>query len=101
MRANDKGGKRLQRLQGEEFVRRYLLHVLPTGIKLQGSQAPYGTVGLADARNQSPGHGVGPRVHGVRGQDGGGFVPVLQGGAAAMVGCQHARLGHNLIKKMG
>ncbi|OGA98015.1 MAG: hypothetical protein A3E79_04745 [Burkholderiales bacterium RIFCSPHIGHO2_12_FULL_61_11] len=33
MRANDKGGKRLQRLPGEEFVRRFLLHVLPTGIK--------------------------------------------------------------------
>lgn len=33
VRANDKGGKRLQRLPGAEFVRRYLLHVLPTGIK--------------------------------------------------------------------
>jgi hypothetical protein len=33
VRANDKGGKRLVRLPGEEFVRRFMLHVLPTGIK--------------------------------------------------------------------
>ncbi|UUZ70237.1 IS91 family transposase [Polaromonas sp. P2-4] len=33
VRANDKGGKRLQRLPGVEFVRRFMLHVLPTGIK--------------------------------------------------------------------
>lgn len=33
VRANDKGGKRLQRLEGTEFVRRFMLHVLPTGIK--------------------------------------------------------------------
>jgi hypothetical protein len=33
VRANDKGGKRLERLPGVEFVRRFLLHVLPTGIK--------------------------------------------------------------------
>lgn len=33
VRANDKGGKRLQRLPGVEFVRRFLLHVLPKGIK--------------------------------------------------------------------
>jgi len=33
VRANDKGGKRLERLPGLEFVRRFLLHVLPTGIK--------------------------------------------------------------------
>lgn len=33
VRANDKGGKRLQRLSGVEFVRRFMLHVLPTGIK--------------------------------------------------------------------
>jgi hypothetical protein len=33
VRANDKGGKRLERLPGAEFVRRFLLHVLPTGIK--------------------------------------------------------------------
>ncbi len=33
VRANDKGGKRLHRLEGTEFVRRYLLHVLPSGVK--------------------------------------------------------------------
>lgn len=33
VRTYDKGGKRLQRLPGDEFVRRFLLHVLPTGIK--------------------------------------------------------------------
>ena len=33
VRANEKGGKRLERLPGVEFVRRFLLHVLPTGIK--------------------------------------------------------------------
>jgi len=33
VRANDQGGKRTERLQGEEFVRRFLLHILPSGIK--------------------------------------------------------------------
>ena len=33
VRADDKGGKRLVRLDGVEFVRRFLLHVLPAGIK--------------------------------------------------------------------
>lgn len=33
VRANDKGGKRLHRLPGVEFVRRFMLHVLPRGIK--------------------------------------------------------------------
>ena len=33
VRANDHGGKRLERLDGEEFVRRFLLHILPTGLK--------------------------------------------------------------------
>ena len=33
VRTNDKGGKRLERLEGEEFVRRFLLHILPTGLK--------------------------------------------------------------------
>ena len=33
VRADEQGGKRLMRLQGEEFVRRFMLHVLPTGIK--------------------------------------------------------------------
>ena len=31
VRANDHGGKRLERLPGVEFVRRFLLHVLPGG----------------------------------------------------------------------
>ena len=33
VRADAKGGKRMVRLDGAEFVRRFLLHVLPTGIK--------------------------------------------------------------------
>ena len=33
VRADDKGGKRMHRLEGAEFVRRFLLHVLPKGIK--------------------------------------------------------------------
>ena len=33
VRAKTQGGKRLERLPGVEFVRRFLLHVLPTGIK--------------------------------------------------------------------
>jgi hypothetical protein len=33
VRANDQGAKRLERLAGEEFVRRFLLHILPTGLK--------------------------------------------------------------------
>lgn len=33
VRAKTQGGKRKERLPGTEFVRRYLLHVLPTGIK--------------------------------------------------------------------
>ena len=33
VRADDRGGKRRVRLEGGEFVRRFLLHVLPTGIK--------------------------------------------------------------------
>ena len=33
VRADDHGGKRMVRLEGTEFVRRFLLHVLPTGIK--------------------------------------------------------------------
>ncbi len=33
VRADDHGGKRLQRLEGVEFVRRFMLHVLPTGVK--------------------------------------------------------------------
>ncbi len=33
VRADDQGGKRTVRLDGTEFVRRFMLHVLPTGIK--------------------------------------------------------------------
>ena len=33
IRADDHGGKRLVRLDGPEFVRRFMLHILPTGIK--------------------------------------------------------------------
>lgn len=33
VRADDQGNKRTQRLQGAEFVRRFLLHILPSGIK--------------------------------------------------------------------
>ena len=33
VRADDHGGKRRIRLDGSEFVRRFLLHVLPSGIK--------------------------------------------------------------------
>ena len=33
VRADDKGGKRSVRLDGPEFVRRFMQHVLPTGIK--------------------------------------------------------------------
>lgn len=33
VRADDKGGKRLERLEGTEFVRRFMQHVLPTGVK--------------------------------------------------------------------
>ena len=33
VRADDHGGKRAMRLEGAEFVRRIVLHILPTGIK--------------------------------------------------------------------
>ena len=33
VRADEKGGKRRERIEGGEFVRRIMLHVLPTGIK--------------------------------------------------------------------
>ena len=33
VRADDKGGKRVQKLDGQEFVRRFLQHVLPSGVK--------------------------------------------------------------------
>jgi hypothetical protein len=33
VRADDKGGKRVQKLEGQEFVRRFFQHVLPSGVK--------------------------------------------------------------------
>jgi hypothetical protein len=33
VRANEHDGKRLERLPGLEFVRRFMLHVLPSGVK--------------------------------------------------------------------
>ena len=33
VRGDDSGGKRVVRLEGVEFVRRFLLHILPKGIK--------------------------------------------------------------------
>ena len=33
VRADDQGGKRKERLAGPEFIRRFLQHVLPSGIK--------------------------------------------------------------------
>ena len=33
VRAGDQGGKRLVRLDGAEFVRRFMLHILPKGVK--------------------------------------------------------------------
>ena len=33
VRADDKGGKRVEKLDGDEFVRRFMQHVLPSGVK--------------------------------------------------------------------
>ena len=33
VRADSKGGKRTVRMKGEEFVRRFMQHILPTGLK--------------------------------------------------------------------
>ena len=33
VRAGDKGGKRRERLPGTDFIKRFLSHVLPTGVK--------------------------------------------------------------------
>ena len=55
VRANDQGGKRLVKINGVEFVRRFLLHVLPTGLKRirhYGLLAPSKTQSLAQARAQ-------------------------------------------------
>jgi hypothetical protein len=55
VRADDKGGKRLVKFDGVEFVRRFLLHVLPTGLKRirhYGLLAPSKGDSLAQARAQ-------------------------------------------------
>lgn len=89
-----KGGKRLVRIAGVEFVRRFLLHVLPSGIKrirhyggagpqLQSGQAQCCPTSLGYANEQPTGLGVSPRVHGARGPSGCGCMSVLQGGALA------------------
>ncbi len=53
VRADEQGGKRMVHLDGVEFVRRFLLHVLPKGIKRirhYGLLAPCKTDALAQAR---------------------------------------------------
>ena len=55
VRADDKGGKCIVKFEGVEFVRRFLLHVLPTGLKRirhYGLLAPSKTRSLAKARAQ-------------------------------------------------
>ena len=55
VRADDKGGKRIVKFDGVEFVRRFLLHVLPTGLKRirhYGLLAPSKSESLAQARAQ-------------------------------------------------
>jgi Putative transposase len=60
VRADERSGKRMQRLAGVEFIRRFMQHVLPTGIKrirhygvlasaCKGDQAAPGTAGLGHA----------------------------------------------------
>ena len=71
VRADDHGAncnaKRLVRLDGTEFVRRFMLHILPTGIKrirhygvlasaCKGGQAASSAPGFADACSQPAGH---------------------------------------------
>lgn len=55
VRADDQGGKRRVKLDGVEFVRRFLLHVLPSGLKRirhYGLLAPSKAQSLAQARAQ-------------------------------------------------
>ena len=55
VRADTEGGKRVVKFEGVEFVRRFLLHVLPTGLKRirhYGLLAPSKTQSLAQARAQ-------------------------------------------------
>ena len=67
--ANEQDGKRLVRLAGPEFVRRFMLHILPTGLKrirhyggvgqrLQGQEAGAGARGFEHARAKRPSLGV-------------------------------------------
>ena len=78
VRADDHGGKRLVRLDGAEFVRRFMLHILPSGIKLQGSQACNSPCSFADASAQLTGAGVRPGIHGAGSQARCGLVSVLR-----------------------
>ena len=55
VRADEQGGKRIVKLDGVEFVRRFLLHVLPSGLKRirhYGLLAPGKARALAQARAQ-------------------------------------------------
>lgn len=55
VRADDQGGKRIVKLDGVEFVRRFLQHVLPSGLKRirhYGLLAPSKAQTLAQARAQ-------------------------------------------------
>jgi hypothetical protein len=55
VRADDRGGKRIVTFEGVEFVRRFLLHVLPSGLKRirhDGLLAPSKAQSLAQARSQ-------------------------------------------------
>lgn len=85
----DSARKRIVRLEGMEFVRRFLLHVLPTGIK---RIRHYGVLasackrvklaalarGVADAAAQSRRCGVGLPVHGAGGRVRCTYLPSLQ-----------------------
>jgi hypothetical protein len=66
VRADEKGGKRRERIEGKEFVRRIMLHVLPTGIKRIrhcGSLASAcKTVRLAEARKALAMPPINPRA---------------------------------------
>ena len=85
VRADDAGAKRMLRLDGVQFVRRVLLHVLPTGVKRirhYGLLAPCKTGVLAQARQalcmpiaNPQAVGVGSGVHAPCSQ--GGRRPVL------------------------
>ncbi len=80
MRANDKGGIRLERLEGGEFVRCFMQYALPTGIKrichygvlassCKSKKAQHSAPGLADAAHQPAGALVGPGFDDTGGKD--------------------------------